>query len=85
MSEPGDERVHEEPQLPGMPPDPKVLTPYERAAEGVGQALALTKERLTMLRKQRDEINDEVRDLVAEEIMLERMARLVGPKGSKGK
>jgi len=48
---------------------------YERAVDATNDALAATKERLAQLRHARDLINDEVRNLVAEEYLLHKMAR----------
>ena len=49
---------------------------YERARNATTQALKLTREQLRALRKQREEINAEIRLLVDEEGLLERMVRV---------
>ena len=64
--------------LPGMPEPPadRDGTPYEDARNKVVQALGLTQERLRQLRGQRDEINVEIKQLVSDEELLERMTRV---------
>ena len=62
--------------LPGMEPPPRIETPYEAALDGVKVALTITRERLIALRKQREEINGEIKMLVAEEALLQRMAKV---------
>src|SRR5262245_52909524 len=49
---------------------------YDSAIDFVNDSLVKTKQRLADLRKQREGINDEIRDLVADEELLERMARV---------
>lgn len=49
---------------------------WERAAVAVQTALEMTRERLVELRAERERVNAEVRDLVAEEELLARMARI---------
>ena len=64
-----------EPELPDMP---KAVSSdaYERARAGVSASLAEVQTRLKELRAQRDEINAEIKTLVAEEELLERMERI---------
>jgi len=50
--------------------------PFETARGNAVQALALTRERLAHLRKQRDEINGEIKTLVEDEDLLDRMTRV---------
>jgi hypothetical protein len=62
--------------LPGMEPPQEVLTPYDGARKAVAFALTLTRDRLRELRANRDEINAEIKMLVAEEQLLTRMAKV---------
>jgi len=64
-----------EPELPDMP---KVVRSdaYERARESVTASLDEVRTRLKELRAQRDEINAEIKQLVSEEELLERMSRI---------
>jgi len=61
--------------LPGMP-EPMKVTAYTSAIDQVHMALDQTQERLTELRKQREDINAEIKVLVAEEDLLERMSKI---------
>lgn len=72
-------------QLPGMPEIPDIggsrLGLYDAALDAVAQALTLTQERLKFLRHARDElIAPEIRDLVAEEKLLQRMLKVTRDK-----
>lgn len=51
-------------------------TPYERALAQTAEALESTRSRLVTLRKQRGEINAEIKTLVEDEVLLTRMARI---------
>jgi hypothetical protein len=57
------------------PPD-REATPFEDARGRVQIALAMTQERLRELRKNREEINAEIKLLVDEEDLLERMSKV---------
>jgi len=73
----------EEVTLPGMPQPPVERGGrYEEVQETVAKALDATQQRLRDLRAQRDDINAEIKLLVAEEELLERMARIKKAKGS---
>jgi len=63
--------------LPGMP-DPRQPAPsaYESAVERVQAALIATEGRLTDLRKQREQINAEIKVLVTETELLRRMSKV---------
>jgi hypothetical protein len=56
--------------------------PFEDAHNNVVQALATTQERLRDLRKQRNEINSEIKQLVEDEELLTRMTRVRKPTES---
>lgn len=66
-----------EPTLPGMP---EVIidqpSAYEDAFDRVQVALGMTEKRLVELRLARSEINDEIKLLVEEQELLERMAKI---------
>ena len=60
-----------------MPPgDPGNPSAYERARSEVLTALSRTEDRLADLRKQRDEINAEIKSLVTEQDLLQRMSKI---------
>jgi hypothetical protein len=61
-----------------MPPDDQDREEriYERARNATIQALELTREQLRDLRKQREDLNAEIKLLVDEEELLARMARI---------
>lgn len=50
--------------------------PFEDAHGNAVQALARTQERLSQLRKQRGEINAEIKTLVDDEVLLNRMVQV---------
>lgn len=75
MSEPDALLGVVEPQLPDMPLD-RDPSAYNDAMSRVQIALAMTQQRLAELRKQREEINAEIKLLVSEEELLERMTRV---------
>jgi len=62
--------------LEGYGDDDREARPFEDAHAKAVQALALTQERLTLLRKQRTEINAEIKELVDDEDLLTRMTRV---------
>lgn len=62
--------------MPTSPPSDRDPRPYEEARDRLAQAQAITQERLRDLRKQREEINAEVKLLVAEDELLARMLRI---------
>jgi hypothetical protein len=67
----------EEVALPGMPQPPiERGGKYEEVQETVAKALDATKNRLRDLRQQREDINAEIKLLVAEEELLERMTKI---------
>ena len=63
------------PPLPGMP-EPMKPTAYTTAIGQVLTALDETKVRLSDLRRMRDDINAEIKVLVADEELLERMYKI---------
>jgi len=65
-------------ELPGMPKRPE--TPYADAHGEVVNALDRTKRRLQALREQRAAINDEIRELVEQEELLNRMSKVTPRK-----
>jgi cell division protein FtsB len=72
----------EEMALPGMPEPPiERGGKYEEVQETVAKALHATKQRLHDLRKQREDINAEIKLLVDEHELLERMTKI--KKGKK--
>jgi hypothetical protein len=62
--------------LTGVVTPASETTAYEDAMGRVNIALAMTQERLRDLRRTRDEINVEIKHLVDEEDLLERMSRV---------
>lgn len=62
-------------------PEDRPGRPFEDAHNKAVQALVMTQERLTSLRKQRADINAEIKTLVDDEDLLIRMTRV--RKGSK--
>jgi hypothetical protein len=71
----------EEMALPGMPEPPVERGgKYEEVQETVSKALHATKQRLHDLRRQREDINAEIKLLVAEEELLERMTKIKAKK-----
>lgn len=77
MSDEGDDvKIVEDVPLPGMEPPQVAATPYAGAREAVKFALTITRDRLKELRANRDEINAEIKMLVAEELLLQRMAKV---------
>lgn len=63
-------------QGPDALPRDRDETAYERARNVVSMSLSLTEERLRELRKKRDEINAEIKVLVNEESLLQRMSKI---------
>jgi len=59
------------------PPEP--TAPFDEAAATVNLLLSQARTRLADLRHQRDEINAQIRSLVAQEYALTRMARITLP------
>lgn len=78
MSDEGGDVVGgEEVPLPGMPEVPAETSgTFDEVKETVGRALTATKDRLRELRKQREDINAEIKLLVDEEDLLMRMAKV---------
>jgi uncharacterized coiled-coil DUF342 family protein len=64
--------------LPGMPelPEDQEARVYERTRDAVIQARDVTMDRLRALRKQREELNAEIKLLVDEADLLDRMSRV---------
>lgn len=63
------------PELPDMP-QAASTNAYEDAQKRVGEALTWTQERLRELRKQREQTNAEIKQLVDDEELLIRMSRV---------
>jgi hypothetical protein len=71
-----DEGAVENMVLPGMPAAVEPGGKFHEVQETVTRALAATRDRLRELRKQREEINAEIKHLVDEEELLERMSKV---------
>lgn len=68
--------------LVGVVPTPQ--TTFQRAAGTVSEALSEVRLTLTARREQRDALNAEIRQLVADEDLLRRMARLAERPSTNG-
>ena len=70
-----------EPALPGMPEEAKDRA-FDLARQAVETSLGTVRTQLKALRTTRDETNAEIKRLVAEEDLLERMAKV--RRGTRG-